>query len=285
MSESSKNTNTPPDDIDLLLLIEKVLIFFKKYKWIFITAIALGIVSGISVYRLLPKTYKSRMIVHSFLLTNQEDIQLVDNWNDLLRKKEYAELAHTFNCREEILGKVKQIRADEIQKVFAGVNPHGFFIEVTVTDNVVLDDLQKGIVYAFENSEYVKERLAIKSANLKEMIDKTSSEIQKLDSIKRSIENMIEGKGKISSSLIIDGSGINKQLIEMNEKFLGFKMDLQFNNAVQVLQSFKKFGNPVNPKLVPWLIIGIFIFLSIAFLYSVYHSIKQKLKTRSLQSK
>jgi hypothetical protein len=94
------------------------------------------------------------------------------------------------------------------------------------------------------------------------------------------MENIIGGSGHSSASLIVDGSSINRQLIEMNEKYLGYKESLQFTRAVEVLQSFSKFNRPDGPKLIPWLIIGLFFFLCLAWAYSVFSNISQKLKKR-----
>jgi hypothetical protein len=221
------------------------------------------------------------MLVHSYILSNEEEIQIIDNWNDLLKKKEYTALAATFHCRENILFPLKQMKAEEIQKVFSPDNPNGFFIDVNVTDNSTLDELESGIVYGLENSEYIKERIAVKRANLSELIEKTSAGIKKLDSTKKILEDIISGKGKSSSSLIIDPSAINRQLIEMNEKLLSFKTELKFSNAVQVLQSFSKLKNPVSARLIVWLISGLMVFLFLAYIYALLNSINKRLKNRA----
>ena len=282
MNADDKKEGVPSEDIDLFLLLERSILFFRKYRWVFITAIALGISSGIFFYLSIPKTYRSRMIVHSFFLTNQEEIQIVNNWNDLLKKKEYDAVITALHCREDILRKVKRIKAAEIQQVFSPVNPNGFIIEVLVTDNSMLAELQKGLIYGFENNAYIRERLEVKKAALKELIEKTSAEIEKLDSTKKIVENIIGGKEKITSSLIIDGSSVNRQLIEMNEKLLSFRESLEFTKAVQVLQGFEKFRQPAGPKLIPWLVIGLLFFLSIAYVYALFNSIKAGLKTRAI---
>jgi hypothetical protein len=280
MNAGEKNLKSASEDIDLLLLIERCVLFFRKYKWTFIIATIAGVVLGTGFYFSLSKVYKSRLIAHSFMLTNQEEIEIVDNWNELLKKKEYTALASAFHCPENILHPLKKIKAEEIQKVFTPSNPNGFSIEVTVTDNAILPELQKGIIYGLENSEYVRERTAIKRANLQELINKTSHEIMKLDSTKETMERIINGQGPSSPSLIIDGSSVNRQLIEMNEKLLYFKESLQFSNAVQVLQSFSRFKQPAGPKLVVWLFIGLLVCLSLAWLYTLFHSISLRLKTR-----
>jgi hypothetical protein len=281
MNGDAKNQPAPSEDIDLFLLIERSILFFRKYRWVFIAAIILGISAGFYFYNAIAKTYKSRMIVHSFLLSNQEEIQIVNNWNELLKKKEYDELKTVFHCNGDILHKVKRIKAEEIQLVFSQANPNGFTIDVLVTDNAVLEELQKGIIYGFENIGYIKRRLDVKKGSLNELISKTSAEIQKLDSTKKILENIIRGKGNSSSSLIIDGSSVNRQLIEMNEKLLSFRESLQFTNAVQVLQDFKKFRKPDGPKLIPWLVIGLLFFLSLGYIYALVSSIKEGLKARA----
>lgn len=283
--DQQKLHNPPEDDIDLLLLIEKGILFFRKYKWIYIIAIALGILSGFFVYKKLAKIYTSDMVVHSFLLTNQEQIQITENWSHLLGNDEFAEMARIFNCDETILRRVKKLKAEEIQKVFGTANPHGFTITVNVTDNNILDELQKGIVYGFENNEYAREKLNTKRDRLKILIGETETEIKRLDSTKRIMENIIAGKAQSGSPIIIDGSSINRQLVEMNEKLLSYQEDLKYTSAVQVLQSFSKFKKPTGPKLIPWLVIGIVAFLALAFLYTLYDSIKEKIKKRSLQAK
>jgi hypothetical protein len=282
MNAEIKNQAVPSEDIDLFLLIERSILFFRKYRWVFIIAILLGISSGIFFFASIPKTYKSRMIVHSYMLTNQEEIQIINNWNELLKKKEYNALSTAFHCDENLLSKVKQIKAREIQQVFSPINPNGFTIDVLVTDNAILDELQNRLIYGFENNAYIKKRLDVKKAEYKELIEKTSAEIQKLDSTKRIVENIIGGKGSSSSSLIIDGSSVNRQLIEMNEKLLSFKEGLEFSNAVQVLQNFEKFRKPEGPKLIPWLVMGLLVFLTIGYVYALISSIKQGLRSRAI---
>ncbi len=273
--------NWPSEDIDLLMLLERSLLFFKQYRIIFIIAFLVGTGWGLYRYFTTPKVYSSRLIAHSAVLTNQEEIQIIDNWNDLIKKHEYSEVAGAFHCPESILRKVKNIEGTEIQKVFSATNPNGFYIDVNVTDNSILEELQKGIVYGFENGDYVKGRLDFKRSRLKEMIDKTNIEILKLDSNKAEVEKIIMGKEKPSSSLIVDGSSINRQMIDMNEKLLYWQEELNFTNGIQVLQGFSKFDKPIGPKLLVLLVLGWILCLSLAYIYALVSSINKKLKARS----
>ena len=223
--------------------------------------------------------------MQSIVLTNQNDIQIVANWDAVLKSGDYPALFRIFNLGENILTKVKQIKAEEIQKIFTPNNPNGFTIEVLVTDNSILEDLQQAIVYAFDNSEYIKDRLVAKRNRLRELIDKTSIELQKLDSTKKMVENILSGKVSRSSSLIIDASNINRQWIDMNERLLLLKEELKFSNAVEVLHGFSKFKNPAGPNLYAWLFLGLISCLSIAYIFALFRSINQKLKNRTLLRK
>jgi hypothetical protein len=70
----------------------------------------------------------------------------------------------------------------------------------------------------------------------------------------------------------------------MNEKLLAFREGLQFSNAVQVLQSFSPFKRPDGPKLVVWLLAGLLLCFSLAWLYALIHSIQSRLKMRRSSS-
>jgi hypothetical protein len=275
-----QRTNEYPDDIDLLVLLERAIAFFKKYRWLFIAAILLGLTAGYLRYRSMPKIYKSTMILHSVILTNQEYIQIVNNWDDL-RKGAPEVLAAEFKLPIEQIGKLKKIKADEIQKVFTPTNPNGFFIDVRITDNSILEDLEAGIKRGFEKSLYVSEKIAIRREKFKDLINKTASEINKLDSNKRYLDRIIQGRSPSNSSIIIEGATINRNWIELNEKLQHFTEELKFSNAVEVLQGFKSFRQPIGPNLFVWLFLGLVAFLSIAYIYALIDSLSKRLKARS----
>jgi hypothetical protein len=276
----SKNRDSRHDDIDLLALVERSLAFFKKYKWLFITAAVAGLLLGYIKYRSLPVLYKSRLVLQSILLSNQNNIQIATNWSNLLKNREYTQLAVIFNCSGDLIKNLKEIKPEEIQKIFTPDNPNGFFLDVKVSDAAILGELQKGIVHGFNNHESARDRLTAKRNRLQELIYKTGDEIRRLDSVKRTLGTIIRGE-KPGSSLIIDPSGISRQLIEMNEKHLFYKDELKFTTAVEVLQSFNKFKDPVRHSLPAWLFIGLVPCLVIAYVIAFFHSINQKLNERS----
>lgn len=281
MQAGDKKTAPYPDDIDLLLLVERSIRFFKTYKWLFVFAIAAGIAIGTYFYMAAPKVYKARLLLHSAILSNPEEIEIIQTWNQLLKTKQYKALSESFQCSEELLGCVRDLKANEIEKIFVPNNPNGFILEATVTDNSIWKDLEKGIVRGLSTTDYAREKIAVKKANLTELIDKTTKEIQRFDSTKQKIREILDGQAKASSALVIDGAGIHRQTIDLNEKLLNYKQDLRFSDAVQVLQSFSLSQQPVRTSRFVWLFIGIVGCLCLAYVYALFSSINKKLKMRS----
>jgi LPS O-antigen subunit length determinant protein (WzzB/FepE family) len=278
------NDATSRDEIDLIALLERALSFFNKNKWIFLVSCLCGLLLGFARYSMLPVVYKSRMIVQPVMLTNQNDIQMVAAWNNMLKSGDCESLQPVWNIASSDIEHLAQIKGEEIQKIFTPNNPNGFIISVYVTDPSSLPEIQKGIVYGINNSEYVKERISFKRARLQELIDKTSGEIKRLDSSKAAIEKIINGRGSSSSPLVVDGSSINRQIIEMNEKLLNFKEDLKFTNAVQVIQGFTPTRKPVGPNLILWLGLGLVSGFVIGYVIAVLRSVRKALAEKRQQS-
>jgi len=270
------------DDIDLINIVERAFLFFRRYRIIFVIAIVVGIALGCLRYYTSGKIYKSRLILHSSFLTNLEEIEIINYWNELLKRNEYTALAQSFNCDESILQSVLSIEGSEILKNYSASNPNGFYIDARVRDNAVLPELQKALIYGLNNTEYVKQRLSLRKKDLETLIDKVTAEIQKLDSVKKSIETVITSGAKNSSSFMLDIPGVNKEFIDMNEKLLSYREELQFSTGgIQVLQSFVPLNTPVSISLRVMILIGILFCLFLAFIFTVVHSVSERLKKRA----
>ena len=200
MNEDKPQQN-PEDDVDLISLLERMVLFFRRFGGIFIVAAITGILLGCLVYFTSSKIYRSRMILHSSYLTNEEQIEIVDSWNELLKRNERVTLGHILNCDESLLNDVTSMEGADILKNYSATNPNGFYIDAKVKNNSILPQLQKAILDGLNNTEFVKQKLASRKENLKELIDKLSIEIKKLDSVKSEIENIISNKERNSSTL------------------------------------------------------------------------------------
>jgi len=279
---NGKAQNTASDDIDLINIVERAFLFFRRYRVVFIIAIMVGIALGCLRYFTSGKIYKSRLILHSSFLTNLEEIEIITYWNELLKRDEYKALAQSFNCDESLLHEVVSIEGSEILKNYSASNPNGFYIDARIKNNAILPGLQKALVYGLNNTEYVKQRLSLRKKDVETLIDKVTVEIQKLDSLKKSIETVITSNEKNATSLIFNIPGVNKEFIDMNEKLLNYREELQFSSSgIQVLQSFVPLNTPVSISLKVMILLGILFCLFIAVISTIVHSVSQRLKKRA----
>lgn len=265
------------DELDVIALIQNGYSFFKRYKFIFVGLAIAGLTTGLYFYFSSLKQYSTRLIAHSMFLSNQEEIQIIDNWEKLLSKRESNQLADLMNCNVSTIKKLSNISAEEILKVYASDNPNGFIIDVSVTDVSVLDALQKAIVYGLNNSPYVKERIAVRKTKDMELIKKTTEEIEKLNASKILINDLIQTGHTGTTPVILDVSGISAEIITLNEKLLFYQEDLRFLSGVQVLENFTK-GNLERHGLAKFSFLGLATGLFIGYLISLFLSVLKKMK-------
>lgn len=279
---NGKAQDIASDDIDLINIAERAFLFFRKYRVALIIATVAGIALGCFRYYTSGKIYKSRLILHSSFLTNLEEIEIINYWNELLKRNEYTALSQSFNCDENLLRGVVSIEGSEILKNYSASNPNGFYIDARIKDNSILPGLQKALVYGLNNTEYVKQRLLLRKKDVETLIEKVTVEIQKLDSLKKSIETIITSREKNSTSFMLDIPGVNKEFIDMNEKLLSYREELQFSSSgIQVLQSFVPLNTPVSISLRVMILLGIAFCLFITFIFTIIHSVSERLKKRA----
>lgn len=277
MSANNSNTENKTDDLDLINLLEKIFLFFRAYGRLIAIFSVLGILAGFVLYKASPKTYRSTLLLHSYMLSNTEHINIIEDWNALLKDKSYSTLARRLNCTQGTLRQVISIKAAEIQKLYIPNNPNGFMVEVYVKNNAVIDSLTGMIVYGLENSDYIKAKLSSRRSTLLQLINEVKGEITKLDSTKKNIENSINSNNQHTSSFIVDISSINSQMIGLNEKSLSYQDELKFCNAVQVLHPFEKFEKPASPKLLKLLLLGFIGGFALGYIFSLYLYLRKRM--------
>jgi hypothetical protein len=279
---NGKAQNIVSDDIDLINIVERAFLFFRRYRIMLMIATLAGIALGCFRYYTSGKIYKSRLILHSSFLTNLEELEIINYWNELLKRNEYKALAQSFNCDETLLHDVVSIEGSEILKNYSASNPNGFYIDARIKDNAVLPQLQKALVYGLNNTEYVKQRLSLRKKDVETLIEKVTTEIQKLDSLKKNIETVITSREKNATSFMLDIPGVNKEFIDMNEKLLSYREELQFSSSgIQVLQSFVPLNTPVSISLKVMILLGILFCLFIVFIFTIINSVSERLKKRA----
>ena len=276
MTETNPTATTTSDDLDLITIFHRAASFVRRFGRLICLFTLGGALSGFLLFKIVTPTYSSTLLLHSFTLTNTEQIGIISNWNELLRHKEYQALSNRLNVDVTLLRKLRRLEAAETQKMFSPVNPNGFLVTALVKDNSILPKLQSGIIYGLENSDYIKARLTSKRANLKTLIARSKVEIAKLDSMKKRLEQSTSS----GTGYLLDVSGINTEMMALTEKMLEYEDQLRFANGVQVLHPFEKFEKPVSPKLFKSVVLGALAGFAVGYLLSLFLYVRGKIRRR-----
>jgi hypothetical protein len=269
------------DEIDLFTIIEGGISFVRRFGILILVFSVVGLALGLAQYSITPKKYTSRLILRSGVLTNEEDIEIIASWKELMKRGQTPALAQILDMDVSAVRKLSDISAEQVQKMYAGNNPNGFMVDVLITDTTILRELQAGIIHGLENSEFVKEKVATKRATYTELIQNVKTEIVRLDSTRAIVEKMLANPSRYSSSMLIDVSGMNAQSIDLNEKLHTYQNELRFVNAVEVLQNFNTINKAEEPKLYKSVVFGIVAGAFTGYIISLIIYIRRKLKARA----
>ncbi|HLZ87914.1 MAG TPA: hypothetical protein VKQ52_11755, partial [Puia sp.] len=261
MSDSPSFQKDTTDDLDLAPMLVKAITFIRQHGWKIMLSSLVGLVMGGFLYYLLPHTYKARMVVQSSVLSNAQDLRVINNWDDLLNKNGYAILGAIWHQPYNVVSELNGIKAE----IIPGTDENsGIVIEAAVSDSSMLPGVQQGIIYGLENSEYIKQRVATRRQNLEYQIAQTKQELAKLDSARSYLRSFSGGSEPANSRLVLDVSNVTSQRLSCYDRIAGFEEKLKFTRGVYLLQEFvpAKRGKIIPAPVLPLLGFALGLLLS-----------------------
>jgi hypothetical protein len=261
----------PSDEMDVAALFQNAFHFLRQYGKLLLVVALTGIFVGALRFLTTPNLFASSMVLKPIILSDPEQMALIDNWSTLLKKKEWPVLAQQFQVDASLFKKVRSIKTEELQKSNAPNNFTAFTFTVIVTDTTVLPPLQKGIEYALDNTEYIKDKLVARKNLLRSMIQTVQQEITHLYKLQATIDTSLQQNNN-GGGFIVNISDISSQITGLQEKKLNFEENLSFTSAVQVLQNFYTPSKPTYPQLIKQLVMGLAggLFLGSAIAFYLY---------------
>src|SRR6202012_5450300 len=85
-------------ELDLAELLGRLISYFKKNFLVFTISCVLCVVIAYIFYKSMPKVYTARMVLQTSVLNVHEEMEIIDNWDQLLNKRGYPRLAKEFGC-------------------------------------------------------------------------------------------------------------------------------------------------------------------------------------------
>jgi hypothetical protein len=248
------------DEIDLLGLLIKTVRFLRKNFTIIIIFLLLGVGLGVFHYLTSKKVFENKMIVSSNILTESYIKILFENITRHMDDGDYALVSKQLGTSEDIVRKLVSLNIENLRKDAVNDNTERerFFITAEVSDQGILPDLQKSILYYLENNDFVKSHVEQNRKTARQMLAVATKEIADIEAFKVRIisgEFFQSAKGNV----MFDPTTVNSKILELTEKKLGYENSLQFSNSVYVIEGFNEFDSQARPKLLKSLLLGAMI--------------------------
>ena len=260
------------EEINIRQIFSEFVHFNKRNKNLIFVFILLGIVSVILFQNLKPAYYETKAICMSGIseyerleqleeLSQRTAVDLINYLQINVSNKDYGQLSELLGISKEMTEKIKSIEAEQLyqqdmnEKYYA---LNKFEISLSVFDNTIIDDVQKGLINYFNTNDFIKQYHKMYIDGNNRLINEIDKEIELLAEMR-----IIGSKNglDLSSVNIISGKEektISNQIISLAQ----FKEDINTNISLLkplfFVQDFAK-TNKTERDILLWSILGAFV--------------------------
>jgi hypothetical protein len=243
-----------------------LVVLFQKLKPAYYDTQAICM-SGISEYERLEQLEE---------LSQRTAVDLVNYLQINISNKDYNELASLLNVTKDIASKIKFIEAEQLyqqdmNEKFYALNK--FEIKLSVFDNTTIDDIQEGLIFYFNNNNFIKEYHKMYLSSNDRLKDDILNEMNVLSRMR------IEGAKNnldLSSVNIISGKDdktISNQLISLAQLKEEITTNQLLLKPLFFVQDFAK-TNKTERDLLLWSFVGGILSFLIALIFSFIKELK-----------
>ena len=260
------------EEINIRQIFSEFVHFNKRNKNLIFVFVLIGIVSVILFQNLKPAYYETKAICMSGIseyerleqleeLSQRTAVDLINYLQINVSNKDYGQLSELLEISKEMAEKIKSIEAEQLyqqdmnEKYYA---LNKFEISLSVFDNTIIDDVQKGLINYFNSNDFIKQYHKMYIDGNNRLINEIDKEIDLLAEMR-----IIGSKNglDLSSINIISGKeekSISNQIISLAQ----FKEDINTNISLLkplfFVQDFAK-TNKTERDILLWSILGGFI--------------------------
>ena len=194
-------------------------------------------------------------------LSQRTAIDLINHLQINIDNKDFGQLSKILGVKNNVASTIKFIEAEQLyqqdmdEKYYA---LNKFEISLTVFDNSKISEIQKGLIYYFENNDFVKSYHTryIKSNN--NIINDVEREIGLLDQIRlEGAQNSLD----VSSINIVsgkEGKELSNQIVTLSHHREEIKMKQDLLKPLVYVQGFANVDKKEDDILI-WSILGAFV--------------------------
>ncbi|UII34305.1 Wzz/FepE/Etk N-terminal domain-containing protein [Fulvivirga ulvae] len=272
------------DEIDLTELLVKLKNIFLRNKITIALLTIVGLLLGLLYYNLKPAVYQSEIVVRATVL-NESLLKVInENLTQLIKENNYKGLAQKLNLSTKVAEYIQSVEIEPTDENADKKLEYAFYvIKVESFSNDHWSELEEGMLHYLSHNTYVKKRIDLKSEQYAGFIAKLDEEINQIDSLKRGLYQS-ENFNKDNVVLMNPGE-VYTALLELIKQKQQLEEELEFNQAVEIVEDFDAYQRPVSPRPVFSVavggLIGFLISLFIAFGREFNSYLKQYERTHS----
>jgi accessory gene regulator protein AgrB len=240
------------DEIDLLELLARIVISIKSNFKLIVGAFIIGSLLGLAYYQFVPKSYESRMLISSEILTESYSKTIAEDLNKLIRERNIESLSSKLKITPKealALGKLEVKNAIEKADGRKEEEKNYLTISCQTSNNSIWPSLQNGLINFLENNDYVKIRVEQKKKYFTQVIEKIDKELVDLNELKSRIANGQITQSSKDNLILFDPTTVNTKILDLNKEKINLQNQLEIVNSIQVVEGFTVFEKPIGPKL------------------------------------
>ena len=275
------------EELNIKEIFSDFIRFISRNKKIITSFIALGIILVVLFQNLKPSYYDTQAICMSGIseyerleqleeLSQRTAVDLINYLQINIYNKDYSELASLLNVSKETAAAIKHIEAEQLyqqdmNEKFYALNK--FEIRLSVFDNTTIDTIQKGLIFYFNNNNFIKQYHKMYKTSNNRLVDDITQEIivlsrMRVEGAKNNLDlssvNIISGKDdKTISNQIISLAQLREEIIT-NQLLL---------KPLLFVQDFAK-TNKTERDILLWSLIGGFLSFLISLLVCFIKELK-----------
>ena len=260
------------EEINIKQIFSEFVHFNKRNKSLIFVFILIGIVSVILFQNLKPAYYETKAICMSGIseyerleqleeLSQRTAVDLINYLQINIANKDFGQLSDLLSIDKDMTEKIKHIEAEQLyqqdmnEKYYA---LNKFEISLTVFDNTIIDDVQKGLINYFNNNNFIKQYHKMYIDGNNRLINEIDKEINILYEMR-----IIGAKNNLdlSSVNIISGKEdktISNQIISLAQLKEEVTTNISLLKPLFFVQDFAK-TNKSERDIMLWSLLGGFI--------------------------
>ena len=260
------------EEINIRQIFSEFVHFNKRNKNLIFVFIILGIISVILFQNLKPAYYETKAICMSGIseyerleqleeLSQRTAVDLINYLQINVSNKDYGQLSKLLEISKEMAEKIKSIEAEQLyqqdmnEKYYA---LNKFEISLSVFDNTIIDDVQKGLINYFNTNDFIKQYHKMYIDGNNRLINEIDKEIALLAEMR-----IIGSKNglDLSSVNIISGKEektISNQIISLAQLKEDINTNISLLKPLFFVQDFAK-TNKTERDILLWSILGAFV--------------------------